>query len=86
MNTRAIIQFAEDGVGILDEYYGAHRTLYTSKQRVYYYDEMSAASFKRVVNLSKLPQAIIHLVPWTVGCNIKVLIYWKREQGRLYHD
>lgn len=86
MNTRSIIMFLEDGVEINDECYAEHHTLVLRRQRVYPYDTMTPASYNRFIGLYLRPEAMLVLVGYGRQKKLKVIIYWKRTQGRIWLD
>ena len=80
MLTRTVIVLLHDRVILIDEYTRSHRSLNTSRQRVYMYSKISFSSFQRLISLTKAPQATIRLITDTPNKDYNALIYWKREQ------
>lgn len=86
MNTRTIIIFLPEGVGIVNEYMAAHRELFAGVVRSYPYEHMTIASFLRLVRLAKCHNATIRLQAYASLKRVNTMLYWKREHGRYYHD
>lgn len=85
MNTRTVIIFLPEGVLFINEYMLAHRQIFTGAARSYPYENMTTASFLRLVRLSKCNNASIRLQAYTSIKRVNTMIYWKREHGRLYN-
>lgn len=83
MNTKTIVCFYPREVEIIDNTYNDKHNLVDHKRRTHDYSTMTNATFIRLVNLQNCRQATTRLIPWGRLKDIDVLIYWKREKGRI---